>query len=234
MNILIIEDKKPDIKQLEEILFQIEKNQKNFFNITSTDFLNYNDLLSLYKYDLIFLGIELKNGNGIDIGKKIRYVNNKVKLVIVTHHQRYMLEGYKIKADRYFLKPLNKDFFEKEMIEIFNDLTNDLAGIYDPSIYEKKIYFKDIIFIEYYLRHSKVYLYNGKILETKKSLKDWAEIVTTYDFAYSHKSFIVNFLHIKKITNKDIIMKSKDVLPLSRHYKEEFKNAYILYLNQKD
>lgn len=234
MNILIIEDKEQDVKQLKEILFQVEKHRKNFFNITSVEFLNHNDLLSLFKYDLIFLGIELKNGNGIDIGKKIRYVNNKVKLVIVTHHQRYILDGYKIKADRYFLKPLNKEFFEKEMVDIFNDLTNDLAGIYDPSLYEKKIYFKDILFIEFYLKHSKVYLYNGKILETKMPLKDWANIVNTYNFAYSHKSFIVNLLHIKKINGKDIILKTKHVIPLSRHYKERFKNAYTLYVNKKD
>lgn len=234
MNILIIEDKEQDVKQLKEILFQVEKHRKISFNITSVEFLNHNDLLSLFKYDLIFLGIELKNGNGIEIGKKIRYVNNKVKLVIVTHHQRYILDGYKIKADRYFLKPLNKEFFEKEMVEIFNDLTNDLAGIYDRSLYEKKIYFKDILFIEFYLKHSKVYLYNGKILETKMPLKDWANIVNPYNFAYSHKSFIVNLLHIKKINGKDIILKTKHVIPLSRHYKERLKNAYTLYVNKKD
>lgn len=234
MRILIIEDKEKDIEELKEILLVIQEKRMASFDITTVKKLEKKDLLTINKYDLIFLGIKLKSINGIDLGQKIRKFNNKVKLVIVTHHQQYILEGYKIRADRYFLKPLDQKFFETETDEIFDDLLYNAAGFYDPLLYEKKIYFKNVIYIEFYLKHSKIHLCNGDVLETKKSLKEWFIIVKKYNFAYSHKSFIVNFFHIKKICGKEIIMKNHNVIPLSRHYSKEFKNTYILYLNSQE
>ena len=76
------------------------------------------------KYQIIFLDIELKNENGIDIAEKIRKTNENVEIIFLTAFIQYAVDGYKVKAYRFLVKPVNYDDFVFQLNELFIRINN--------------------------------------------------------------------------------------------------------------
>lgn len=232
MNITIIEDNKDDIYNLifclEKLFLKLKiKNHK--INICD----NINDL-SLYikNTDILFLDIEFGNLSGIDIGLSIRHKEYDCKIIIITNYSKYAIEGYKINADRYLLKPLKPEEFLIEMIPIFNKYERQYFGFYDHKISPFKIFYKDITFIEYKNRKTEIHFFNGKIKQTTYTLKEWKTKVNNNFFAQPHKAFIVNFEYISGFKKNTIVLFNGTELPLSRHYKNDFEILYNHFLHK--
>ena len=69
---------------------------------------NYESSDYYEEYDFIFLDIQLENINGIDFARRVREKNRDSIIVITSNYQKYLIEGYTIEAQRYFLKPIEK------------------------------------------------------------------------------------------------------------------------------
>jgi two-component system LytT family response regulator len=57
--------------------------------------------------DLLFLDVELPDGNGFELLKMIPLVNFKV--IFITGHQEYALDAIKVSALDYILKPFDRE-----------------------------------------------------------------------------------------------------------------------------
>lgn len=59
-----------------------------------------------YRFDLIFTGIDLKEGNGISLIKQIKYLNSKAKIIVVSNHEDYdsVRDAFCSGADDFILK----------------------------------------------------------------------------------------------------------------------------------
>ena len=86
--------------------------------------------------------------NGYDVARKIRKMDNKVKLVFLTSIKNYAIAGYNIRLEKYILKPVSKKVMSKVILEIYNQLyrngkfliVKNVEGLF-------KLYFEDIYFI---------------------------------------------------------------------------------------
>ena len=160
MKILIFEDNEKELGTLLNYIesFCLSKNIIYTVDIytNSKDFIE-----NIYTYDLIFLDIEVQNENGIDIGIKIREYNDDAKIIFVTNYSKYLIDGYKAHADRYFLKPLNQEEFNIELENVLEDYIQKYSGFFDKKILKTKIYFNEILYIEFKDRKTyRAYLVN--------------------------------------------------------------------------
>ena len=114
INILIYDDNQKDIGQLLQCIekFFIEVNLQYQVHICK----NKPDLLqNIKKSDLLFLDMEINEENGIDIGLELQEIKHDCRIIITTSYSKYAIDGYKIHADRYFIKPINQLEFNLEM-----------------------------------------------------------------------------------------------------------------------
>lgn len=226
MKILIYEDNVIDLKNLLDCI-------KNFFTLESIQYevkiCNESDQIYKYciDYDLVFLDIEGNTENGIDIGRNIRKFNPDIKLIFITNYSKYLIDGYKANANRYFLKPINQDIFNIELKDVISDYLLNNVHFIDYKIYPKKIYVKNILYVEFKGRKTYLHLFSGKILETPYSLKYWIEKLQSYYFAQSYKCFLINLRHISSLTDIDIILLNGEKVPLSRTYKKSLEKAFL-------
>ena len=70
---------------------------------------------NIKKSDLLFLDMEINEENGIDIGLELQELKHDCRIIITTSYSKYAIDGYKIHADRYFIKPINQLEFNLEM-----------------------------------------------------------------------------------------------------------------------
>lgn len=231
LKILIYEDNINDYQNLTRCIDSFFSQNNIDYSITQCN--NSKFLFNVINnFDLLFLDIEIGEENGIEIGLKIRKSNPEIPRIIITSSfSKYLLDGYKINADRYFLKPIHQNEFNIEMDAILRKYLNKYLGFYDPSISNQKILFKNIMYIEFSERKTKIHLINNRVLSTNYPLKHWINLLKNeYQFSQCHKAFIVNFYHISTFQELDITLKNEVKIPLSRHFKKELKNNYYNFL----
>ncbi len=230
MNVIIFEDSKGELDDLKSNLESFFKNYQLDYSLIETTEPNiiYNNL---DKADLIFLDIEVDQHNGIDVGLKIREINKDTVIILISNYSKYLIDGYKIKADRYFLKPLEKINFQIEMRNVISFYIKQNQSFFNPKVSNHKIYYKNIIYIEFINRKSYLHCLNNKCYESPYQLIYWKNKLAEQPFAQTHRAFIVNMSSISAYNTKEINMINQTNIPLSRVYRESFEKSYLKYVH---
>ncbi len=229
LKILIYDDNYNDIKQLLQCIDSYFKDLG--IDYTTKICQDTQTLFNLIKdYDILFLDIQINQENGIDIGLKLNHIYHDCRIIIVSNYAKYAIDGYKIHADRYFLKPISQVLFNIEMENIVKNHLKTHLGFYDPKISNKKIYYNEILYIEFFNRKTIIYTTIGDKYTTLHPLKYWYEKLHEYGFSYSHQSFIVNLAHLSAFNKKEVFLISNDIIPLSRNYKQTLEAEYAKYI----
>lgn len=78
-------------------------------------------------YDIILLDIEMPRTNGMEAAERIRALDSSVILIFATSMAQYAVQGYKVRAQSYILKPVNYYSLYPELQEALNTLKNGEA-----------------------------------------------------------------------------------------------------------
>ena len=182
--------------------------------------------------DLIFSDIQMPNLSGMEFSKMI--VNKGAKIIFTTAFEEYALEGYKVNAIDYLLKPINyPEFFSaanKAKLQLLNTsgsaetTTYQVDYIFVKSDYKLiKIDLKDLIYIEGLKDYVKYYtVHSEKPIMSLKSMKSLEEELSGKNFMRVHRSFMVNLKKITIVERSRIIFGEK-YIPVSEKYKENFQ-----------
>lgn len=197
-----------------EVISEIDNIQE------SIDYLNKN------QSDILFMDVQLKDGNAIEILNKID--TNKYKIIFTTAHDDYTLEAFKYKAFGYLLKPLDPNDFKEIVGRVLIDLTyqKSLEKIKIPTALGYKwIEINQIIRCEaesnYTILIIKDQIKGSTISRTLKYVEN--EILNSAQFFRVHQSHLVNINYIKtaEIIHDKIMLKNGDTVPVSRSYKQK-------------
>ena len=107
LNCIIIDDEQPSINI---IASHIEKIPYLYLVTTTTDAIEGIDIVMSQAIDLIFLDIHMPNITGIDF---IKAINGKSKVIIISAHKQYALDGFELDVIDYLLKPVSLPRFLK-------------------------------------------------------------------------------------------------------------------------
>lgn len=182
--------------------------------------------LRIKPVDLLFLDIQMPELSGLELA---RLLPSKTKVIFTTAFDRYAVEGYKVKAAGYLLKPISYDDFVmavNSVADSFRTLTKQESMLRDRFVYVKSEYklvrvdFDDILYIEGVKDYVKFY-FSGKRkpMMTLMNMKTVEDSLPHYQFMRVHRSFIVNMDKIDMIDRGRIVI--GDVfIPVSESYKE--------------
>ena len=198
--------------------------------------------------DAIFCDINMPDLNGMDFVKSL---TAPPLVVFTTAYSEYAVEGFKVNAVDYLLKPFGmQDFLraanrlrERLLHQSSSDsresstpaqaLTNQVkSDEADDSIFLKtdyrmvKISISDIRYIEGMSEYLKIWLQGeSKPVITLLSMKKIEERLPDY-FMRIHRSYIVNLTKIQEVNKNRIILDADTYLPIGDLYKDTFQ-AYL-------
>jgi DNA-binding LytR/AlgR family response regulator len=186
-------------------------------------------VLQKEKVDLMFLDIQMPKLTGLDFLKTLK---NPPGVIIVTAYRDFAIEGYELDVIDYLLKPVSFERFLKAMNKYFenNDskptILSDAGQIISQDIFiyvkenkkVKKIYLKDILYIESLKEYIRIHTEKNKIV-TKVQIGYIEKQLPQEYFLRIHKSYIVSLSYITAFTSHSIEV-GESILPLSRSYKE--------------
>jgi len=182
--------------------------------------------------DLVFLDIHMPDLIGTDF---VRMIQPGPKIIFATAYEKFALEGFKLEAVDYLLKPFGYDEFlasaqkakkliELEQLKATRIETNEKFLFLKSEYKIIRINFDDILYIEGLKDYVKVYLKNEqKPILSINSLKSLEAKLPASRFMRVHRSFIVNLERVETIERFRIIF-GKVYIPVSEQYKEKFQH----------
>lgn len=219
MKIILYENNEKDASKITKYIRIILKEKKIECEIKIC--LCSEELIELsFHYDIVLLNVDLDLEKKNDIGFMLRRRNGKIRIIIISAHTKYLIDGYKIHADLYLMKPIDQKFFNKEFESIVDHYF--LQEIYDSKISNMRISIKDILYIDYFNRKTRIHCSDGLIYNTPYSLKYWIDYFSEKSFSQVHRAFLVNLENVNRYDKNTILMINKESLFLARSFKKEF------------
>lgn len=236
INIALIDDNLNDLNTLKSFINKYtesdELDSHIEVNITTyndpTLFLNENN----FKYDLIFLDIEMPKINGISLAKRIREKDSNVGLVFITNMAQYAINGYEVSAIDYILKPLDYYDFALKFNKIINFVKRNISNyIYLKSVENNliKVDVNEIIYVEIF-SHYLIYHLENREIKVRGTISEAENNLSNYYFFRISKSFLINLKHVINIKLDNVLLTGNIELIISRLRKKDFLEAFYKYL----
>ena len=182
--------------------------------------------------DLLFLDIQMPELNGLEFSKMLQ---PHTKVVFTTAFGQYALDGYRVNALDYLLKPIsyvdfleaaNKalQWFEMSQPKAANE-EHEIQSIFVKSEYKLiQIELAKILYIEGLKDYVKIYIEDTpRPILSLMNMKAMEQLLPASRFIRVHRSYIVQKNKIKIIDHGRIVF-DKTYIPISDSYKENFQN----------
>lgn len=183
--------------------------------------------------DLLFCDIQMPNLSGMELSKMLP---EKTRIIFTTAFSEYAVEGFRVRALDYLLKPISYDDFlsaaikAKEYFKLIEESVSSAGSVTEQrkikSIFVKTEYrlqqidLDKITYIEGLKDYVKIHLNDGTapVLSLMR-LKTLEEMLPKEDFVRVHKSFIIRMERIEAIERNHIIIGS-DRIPIGETYQD--------------
>lgn len=194
--------------------------------------------LEEHEVDVMFVDINMPDLNGMDF---VQSLQEPPMVVFTTAYSEYALDGYKVEAVDYLLKPFGlgdvmaaankvKRRYELMHTATVSNIDQDDALFLKTEYRVVRILIPHIIYIEGMSEYLRIYLDGQeKPIIVLLSMKKMEERLTDYAFMRIHKSYIINLRHIMEINKSRVVLDTGKDIPVGDSYREALQD----YVSQK-
>ena len=192
--------------------------------------------------DLIFLDINLSDGNAFDFLEQTQDLN--FKIIFITAYEEYALRALKIGAVDYILKPVDIDdlvtairkveslpiTIQKAQIQTVKEVlqqpdTKLILSLHDSY---QVVDLNELLYCESDKGYTTFYCLDGKKYMVSKILKEFEKQLQEAHFVRPHQSFMVNLKFIDKYDKSGVIhLINGKKIPVSSRKKDDFLNVFL-------
>jgi DNA-binding LytR/AlgR family response regulator len=186
-------------------------------------------------FTVLFLDIYMGGANGIETAKELRKTDADCLLIFTTTSTDHALEGFRVRALHYLVKPYN----EKEISTLMDEI---LARIPDSGKYidvkvngsNIQIPFKNIIYAEHFSHMIYIHTTGGKELVTRQSFEMFtASLKMDSRFYLCSRGVVINLEHAVDFDGTMFLMDDDSNISVSRKLIKNARQVFIEFLFQR-
>lgn len=240
---IAIDDEPLALRQVKNYIERIEKLE---LVALCSNAIEAQELLKTEQVDLLFVDINMPDINGIDF---VRGLTDPPLVIFTTAYSEYALEGFRLNAVDYLLKPFSFDDFSRatekacslrelhrmrderaasvSTIESIDEASDNNDYISIKSDYKVNLVrYNDIIYIESVGEYIRLHLKDGSKLTTLFRLKNMETELPQKNFMRVHRSYIVNIDYVSSFARGKIYLSNGDYVPISINYRDTFREHF--------
>lgn len=232
---LAIDDEPLALRQLAAYLQKVP-----FFELVDScqSALEAMEILDKQEVDVIYIDINMPDLNGLDF---VRSLHHPPMVVFTTAYQEYAVQGYKVDAIDYLLKPFGMSDVLRaaDKVKRQYDLLHTVSlspmdedeALFLKSEYKVvRVLVSHIVFIEGMSEYLRIHVADQpKPIIVLLSMKKMEERLSNADFMRIHKSYIINLRHIAEINRSRVVLDNGAEIPVGDSYRERLND----YVSQK-
>ena len=227
LRIAVVEDDKTYAAQLKEYLvrYGTERNQK----ISVALFPDGEDIVTDYSAEF---DVEMTFMDGMTAAEKIREKDNEVVIIFITNMPQYAIQGYKVDALDYVLKPISYFAFSQRIDRALTRVKKKEVTYITVAQKggKKKLNVDKICYVEV-RDHDLIYHSTEGDIVTKSSMKEAEDMLGGTKFFRCNRCYLVNLEYVEDFRGNDVTVAS-DVIQVSRARKKAFMDALNDYMNE--
>lgn len=193
------------------------------------------EILSTGNVDAMFVDINMPDIDGVQF---VRSLVNPPFVVFTTAYSEYAIEGFKLDAIDYLLKPIAFEDFLKASNKLnrIYSMNNNVQSAMEPSegvchdcLFVKSDYrmlrvpISSIKYIESMSEYVRIFVEDSpKPIVSLLSMKKIEESLPTGDFMRVHRSYLVNLNKVKEVSKMRLVYDGGVYVPIGEMYKEAF------------
>jgi two-component system LytT family response regulator len=193
--------------------------------------------------DLILLDVQLNEKTGFDLLRALPRLNFEV--IFTTAYEKFAIHAIKFSAIDYLLKPVDKDDLDLALTRLSYEISKKMTGVKLDHLLQtierkngspRKILVPtvsgfefldvaDIIRCQSDINYTTIFLKEKKKLLVAKTLKEFEEMLTVYDFFRVHNSHLINLACIKsynKGKGGSLLLTDGSEIEVSTRRKDDF------------
>lgn len=228
MRIAIVDDIASERKYLkaglETQLARLSLDAVAFEFASGTDFLA---AAEKERFDLVFLDIYMGNENGMDTAQALRRFDADCMLVFTTTSTDHALEGFRVRALHYLVKPCT----EADLSALFDEIVKRLPSV-DRYIEVNaadgpiRLRFGEILYAAHYQHQIHIYRSDGQETVTRQTFRDFSASLADERFFPCSRGVIVNMEHAEDFDCTDFILKNGKRVSVSRDLARAARMAF--------
>lgn len=188
------------------------------------------EALRKHRVDVMFLDIKMPRIIGTDFLKNL---SHPPKVIFVTAYREYAIDGFELDAVDYLIKPVSFERFFKAITKLNrlfgSDISHEIPGeqaLSEAFVYlkvdrdMKKVFTRDILYIESWKDYAKIFLEAGKNIMVKQSITSLENLLSEHKFLRVHRSYIISLDKISGYNNLSVQLGEIEI-PIGRYYKQD-------------
>jgi two-component system response regulator LytT len=183
---------------------------------------------NITRYDVVFMGIQMPEMNGISYAESIRERGLDLIIVFLSDQDNYVWKCFNVNA-AYFIR---KKFFDQEIEDAIQRIIKLIKKKQDHAIFiqsgKQIIQFdlSEIIYIEAQRKKQRFVCVNRDV-EVNSVFSKLQEELGEKGFLKTHRSYLVNYRNIFKLKPNSVITSNGVKLPVSRYVYEDIEKEYF-------
>jgi two-component system LytT family response regulator len=201
------------------------------------------ELIRTKKPELLFLDIQLRDGNAFDLLRRLDPDQHKV--IFTTAFEEYAITAFRFSAIDYILKPVSPDELVSAVAKVLSHLETESAGKrldilfenLDPALKAGRkivlrsaanlhiVNLEEITHCQAENDHTHFFLATGEVIVVNRPLKEFEELLGRYRFIRVHPDYLVNTEHIRRYEKSNggtIALSDETRIPVSFRKKDDF------------
>ena len=173
-------------------------------------------------YDVVIVDDDFEKRTCIETARLVRTKDPKVAIIIISNSPDRVYDSFSVRAHRFLVKPLTQSSMYEALDAYRKDIIAYRLIIVKTSTGYQSISSEDIVYVEAAAKYSILHLQKGGELRTGTSFAQLLIQLPEEYFFRTHRSYIVNMLHISALDAEHITLRDGTRLPVSRRRKVNF------------
>ncbi len=236
LRIALCDDDREDLERLQRDILAFKAAWDPGVEFTLRSYVSGADLLAATlrgeRFHIILLDVMMPLCDGIETAREIRLYDKAVKIIFLTASAQFALDSYDVKAFSYLLK----DGPREKLFSVLREAVQEIGGEQDRHMLVKtktglvRIQYHGVAYLEVVGKTITFYMSSAERYEMYGTLSEVEEAFLSQErFLKPHRSYIVNMDHVRRLSERELIMTGGGRVPISKANLNEVKRRYIAY-----
>ena len=183
-----------------------------------------------FRYDFVFLDVDMPGINGIEAGKMINSIDPDAIIIFVTSHPQYAIDAFDCNAFHYLLKTCSKDKFESVISKaVAKYKTNHQVYVVTTKTGKYRLKISEIYYVECCRKHIYFHM-KDQYYVTNQTLGEVYNALAPFGFCQIHQGYLVNLAKVIAINKNDLLLDNQQRVMISVRKHTKVVKAYSDYL----
>ena len=186
------------------------------------------------RLDLVFLDIYMGDENGVDMARRLRRFDPDCLLVFTTASKDHALEGFRVRAVQYLVKP----YPDEELAALLDEIVKRLPA---PDKYIEvnavggavRLRFSEILYAEHFRHQIHIHTAGGQKTVIRQTFREFTAGLSDDRFFLCSRGMIINLEYAEDFDGADFILKDGTRIPVSRDLSKAARLAFGDFLFQR-